>query len=100
MKITEIEVLILSVPDLRQDATSSSQDDVVVLVHPDEGITGTGKTDIGPWLAEASINAPGSHTMALGMRELLLGADADCGRRMAQYPIRVSGADGSRPDDQ
>ncbi len=75
MKITDVEVLILSVPDLREDATSSSQDDVVVLIHTDEGITGVGETDTGPWLAEASINAPGSHSMALGMRDLLIGAD-------------------------
>jgi L-alanine-DL-glutamate epimerase-like enolase superfamily enzyme len=75
MKITGIECHILVAPDLRQDATSSSQDDLVVLVHTDEGITGIGETDTGPWLARAAIEAPGSHSMAMGMTELLVGQD-------------------------
>jgi L-alanine-DL-glutamate epimerase-like enolase superfamily enzyme len=75
MKITGIECHILVAPDLRQDATSSSQDDLVVLVHTDEGITGIGETDTGPWLAKAAIEAPGSHSMAMGMTELLIGQD-------------------------
>ena len=75
MKITNIEVYVLVAPDLRQDATSSSQDDVVVLVHTDEGITGIGETDTGPWTAKAAIESPGSHTMALGMKDLLIGKD-------------------------
>ncbi|MCK4966346.1 mandelate racemase/muconate lactonizing enzyme family protein, partial [bacterium] len=64
MKITDVECIILVAPDLREDATSSSQDDVVILVHTDEGITGIGETDTGPWLAKAAIESPGSHTMA------------------------------------
>ena len=75
MKITEIECHILVAPGLREDATSSSQDDLVVLVHTDEGITGVGETDTGPWLAKAAIESPGSHSMAMGMTELLLGQD-------------------------
>lgn len=75
MKITGIECHILVVPDLREDATSSSQDDLVVLVHTDEGITGIGETDTGPWLAKAAIEAPGSHSMAMSMKDLLIGQD-------------------------
>ncbi len=75
MKITDIECHIVVAPDLKQDATSSSQDDIVVLVHTDEGITGIGETDTGPWLVKAAIEAPGSHTMALGMKDLLIGED-------------------------
>ena len=75
MKITDIECHILVAPDLREDATSSSQDDIVVVVHTDEGITGIGETDTGPWLAQAAIEAPGSHTMALSMKDLLMGED-------------------------
>ena len=48
MKITDIECHIVVVPDLKEDATSSSELDVVVLVHTDEGITGIGETDTGP----------------------------------------------------
>ncbi len=73
MKITDIECHILLAPDVRKDATSSAQDDIVVLVHTDEGITGIGETDVNPWIAKACIEAPGTHTMGLGLKEMLLG---------------------------
>ncbi|RIK84551.1 MAG: mandelate racemase/muconate lactonizing enzyme family protein [Planctomycetota bacterium] len=73
MKITDIECHILLAPDVRKDATSSAQDDIVVLVHTDEGITGIGETDVNPWIAKACIEAPGTHTMGLGLTEMLLG---------------------------
>ena len=47
----------------------------MVIVHTDEGIYGVGETDTGPWLAQAAIESPGSHTMAMGMKDLLLGMD-------------------------
>jgi L-alanine-DL-glutamate epimerase-like enolase superfamily enzyme len=73
MKITDIECHVLLVPDVRQDATSSAQDDIVVVVHTDEGVTGIGETDVNPWIARACIEAPGTHTMGLGLKEMLLG---------------------------
>lgn len=73
MKITDIECHLLLVPDLRKDATSSAQDDIVVLIHTDEGITGIGETDVNPWIARACIEAPGTHTMGLGLKEMLIG---------------------------
>src|SRR5690606_9109379 len=75
MKITNIECKILKIPGLKEDATSSSQDDLLVIVHTDEGIYGVGETDTGPWLAKAAIESPGSHSMAMGMRDLLIGMD-------------------------
>lgn len=75
MKITDIECRILQIPGLNENATSSSQDDLLVIVHTDEGIFGVGETDTGPWLAKAAIMAPGSHSMAMGMRDLLIGMD-------------------------
>jgi L-alanine-DL-glutamate epimerase-like enolase superfamily enzyme len=73
MKITDIQCLTLLVPDVRKDATSSAQDDIVVLVHTDEGITGIGETDVNPWIAKACIEARGTHTMGLGLKEMLIG---------------------------
>lgn len=73
MKITEIECLTLLVPDVRTDATSSAQDDIVVLIHTDEGITGIGETDVNPWIAKSCIEARGTHTMGLGLKEMLIG---------------------------
>ena len=75
MKITAIECHVLVVPDLKEDATSSSQDDIVVLVHTDEGITGVGETDTGPWLARAAIEAQGSHSMAMSLKDVYIGQD-------------------------
>jgi L-alanine-DL-glutamate epimerase-like enolase superfamily enzyme len=75
MKITDIECHVLLVPDLRLDATSSAQDEIVVLIRTDEGITGIGETDVNPWIARAAIEAPGTHTMGLGLKAMLLGED-------------------------
>jgi len=75
VKITGIETHILVAPDVRQDANSSSQDDLIVIIHTDEGISGVGETDTGPWLARAAIESPGSHVMAQSIQELLIGCD-------------------------
>jgi L-alanine-DL-glutamate epimerase-like enolase superfamily enzyme len=75
MKITSIECTVLLVPDCNPDACDSSQDTIVVRVHTDEGITGIGEVDTNPWAVKALIEAPGSHIMALGLTELLLGQD-------------------------
>jgi L-rhamnonate dehydratase len=75
MKITDIECFVLLVPDYRADACSSAQDDLVVRIHTDEGLTGIGETDTNPWVAKAMIEAPGTHIMGLGLKEMLVGAD-------------------------
>ena len=43
MKITHIETHVLLVPDYDSAACSSSQDDIVVEIHTDEGITASEK---------------------------------------------------------
>ena len=53
----------------------SAQDDIVVEIHTDEGVSGIGESDVNPWIARACIEARGTHTMGVGLRELLLGAD-------------------------
>jgi L-alanine-DL-glutamate epimerase-like enolase superfamily enzyme len=73
MKITGIDCHVLVVPNLDTGATSSAQDDFVVFIHTDEGITGIGETDVNPWIARACVEAPGTHTMGLGLKEMLLG---------------------------
>src|SRR4029078_1718838 len=75
MRITGIDCHVLLVPDLDTGATSSDQDDIVVFVHTDEGITGIGETDLNPWIARACIEAPSTHTMGLGLKDMLLGED-------------------------
>ncbi len=62
-------------PDYDVTATSSSQDDLVVEIRTDEGVSGIGESDLNPWIALECIEAPGTHTMGLGLRDMLLGAD-------------------------
>src|SRR5690348_11581547 len=75
MRITRIDCHVLSIPDLDVGATSSAQDDIVVEVHTDEGVSGIGERDVNPWIARACIEAPGTHTMGRGLTEMLLGQD-------------------------
>lgn len=78
MKITDIECHVVVVPEPDAQACSSAQDDIVVLVHTDEGITGIGEVDTNPWVARAMIEARGTHCMGLGLKEMLLGQDPRC----------------------
>ncbi|HVO55070.1 MAG TPA: mandelate racemase/muconate lactonizing enzyme family protein [Solirubrobacterales bacterium] len=75
MRITEIECHVLVQPEYDTTAASSSQDDIVVEIHTDEGVSGIGETDVNPWVAAACIEAPGTHNMGLGLREMLIGTD-------------------------
>ena len=73
MKITDVEAVILRQPVLDDGIADGSQDDLVVLVHTDEGITGIGEVDSAPEAVRAMINAPGSHAIANSLRDLLVG---------------------------
>ncbi len=75
MKITKIDCHVLLDPGYDVGATSSAQDDIIVEIHTDEGVTGIGETDVNPWIARACIEAPGTHTMGLGITEMLIGQD-------------------------
>src|SRR5436305_2047059 len=73
MKITKIDCHVLLDPAYDIGATSSAQDDIVVEIHTDEGLTGIGETDVNPWIARACIEAPGTHTMGLSLTDMLVG---------------------------
>ena len=75
MRISDIVCHVLVQPAYDTAAASSAQDDIVVEVHTDEGLVGIGETDVNPWIARACIEAPGTHNMGLGLREMLIGAD-------------------------
>lgn len=75
MKITKVECHVIVDPDYDVAATSSAQDDIVVEVFTDEGITGIGESDVNPWIARACIEAPGTHTMDRGLGAVLVGMD-------------------------
>jgi L-alanine-DL-glutamate epimerase-like enolase superfamily enzyme len=75
VKITDVEAVILRQPVLDEGIADGSQDDLVVLVHTDEGITGIGEVDSAPEAVRAVIDAPGSHAIAGSLKHLLIGED-------------------------
>jgi L-alanine-DL-glutamate epimerase-like enolase superfamily enzyme len=75
VKITGIDCHVLVQPAFDTTAASSAQDDIVVEIHTDDGVSGIGETDVNPWIARACIEAPGTHNMGLGLTEMLIGAD-------------------------
>ena len=75
MKITEIDCYVLLAPNMNAGSTSSAQDSFIVVVKTDEGIHGIGESDVNPWIAKACVEAPGTHTMGLGIKETLIGSN-------------------------
>ena len=75
MKITAIDCHVLLIPAAREDATDSAQDNLVVFIHTDTGLTGVGESDANPWMLKAAIEAPSTHTMGMGLKDMLMGAD-------------------------
>jgi L-alanine-DL-glutamate epimerase-like enolase superfamily enzyme len=75
VKITDVEAVVLRQPVLDDGIADGSQDDLVILVHTDEGITGIGEVDSAPEAVRALVNAPGSHAIANSLHGLLVGED-------------------------
>jgi L-rhamnonate dehydratase len=73
MKITEVETVYLRIPDLDATKCDGTQDTLIIRIHTDEGITGVGEIDSVPLVAKAAIDAPPSHSIATGLRSLLIG---------------------------
>jgi len=72
MKITEIVCQILRIKNV-EAKTASSQDSVLVRVRTDTGLEGIGEADSSPEMVKAVIDAPFSHNIATGLRQLLIG---------------------------
>jgi L-alanine-DL-glutamate epimerase-like enolase superfamily enzyme len=74
VKITDVKAvhLALSMIAHRADGT---QDALLVKVMTDAGITGIGEVDSSPLAAKGAIEAPMSHSIATGLREVVLGED-------------------------
>lgn len=75
LKITNVRCHTLLAPDFDASFTSSAQDSFLVVIETDGGVTGVGECDANPWMAKACIEAPGTHTMGLSIRDMLIGAD-------------------------
>jgi L-rhamnonate dehydratase len=75
MKISDIEVIKLRVPGWDASTFDGSYDDVVIRVHTDAGVVGIAEVDSVPAVIEAIVNAPSSHTGAMGLKECVVGQD-------------------------
>jgi L-rhamnonate dehydratase len=75
LKITDVQAVILRQPVLDEGIADGSQDDLVILVYTDEGLTGIGEVDSAPEAVRALVDAPGSHAIANSLRHLLVGED-------------------------
>jgi L-rhamnonate dehydratase len=72
MKITQIVCQILRIKHV-EAKTASSQDSVLVRIRTDDGLEGIGEADASPEVIKAIIDAPFSHNVACGLRQILLG---------------------------
>ena len=75
MKITDVEAIVLRQAVVDDGIADGSQDDLVVRIHTDEGITGIGEVDSSPELVQALVQAPSSHAVATSLRDALVGED-------------------------
>src|SRR5262245_10782327 len=72
MKISQIICQILRVKSVAKK-TASCQDVVLVRVRTDAGLEGIGEADASPEVIKAIVDAPFSHNIACGLREILIG---------------------------
>jgi L-rhamnonate dehydratase len=75
VKITDVEAVVLRQAVLNEGIADGSQDDLVILVSTDEGITGIGEVDSAPEAVQALVHQRGSHAVATGLRDALVGQD-------------------------
>lgn len=75
VRITDVEAIYLRLPDFDEARTDSSRDALIIRVSTDAGVTGYGEVDSSPLVVKAIVESPASHTIARGLRELLIGRD-------------------------
>src|SRR5213596_2657537 len=87
MNITQIVCQIFRVPSV-QKKTASCQDVVLIRVRTGDGLEGIGEADASPEVIKAIVDAPFSHNIACGLREILLGENALESERLWQKMLR------------
>jgi len=73
VKITDVEPIVLRRDRVDTGRADGTQDAFLVRIHTDEGISGIGEADTSPYLARTIIEMPSSHSIARGLREVLVG---------------------------
>jgi L-alanine-DL-glutamate epimerase-like enolase superfamily enzyme len=74
MRITDVETIVLRLPDVGE-VCDGTQDAFVVRIQTDEGIAGIGEADSMPTVLRAVYDAPLSNSIGRGLRDLLIGQD-------------------------
>ncbi|HEY4155034.1 MAG TPA: mandelate racemase/muconate lactonizing enzyme family protein [Puia sp.] len=74
MKITNVQAIVLKLPEI-SSAADGTQDDLIIVVETDEGITGYGEVDTAPGVGKAVVDAYMSHGTCYGLREVVKGSD-------------------------
>jgi L-rhamnonate dehydratase len=74
MRITDVESIVLRLPEVREIG-DGCQSVLIVRIHTDEGITGIGEVHTNPPAAKAILDAPLFSVSASGMKRLLVGED-------------------------
>ena len=72
MKITHVICQILRLESV-EAKTAGTQDTLLIRVRTDEGLEGIGESDASPEVLKAVVDAPFSHNIACGLRQLLIG---------------------------
>ncbi len=87
MKITQVVCQVLRIPSV-EAITAASQDAVLVRIRTDSGLQGIGEADASPEVVKAIIDAPFSHNVACGLREILIGENPLETERLRQEMYR------------
>src|ERR1051325_8567119 len=87
MKIDRVICQVLRVRAVEKK-TASSQDVVLVRVRTASGLEGIGEADASPEVVKAIVDAPFSHNIACGLREILLGENPLESERLWQKVLR------------
>ncbi len=74
MKITDVKAIPLKLPDISTEA-DGTQDDLIIIVETDEGITGYGEVDTSPYVGRSVVDAYMSHGTCYGLKEVVVGSD-------------------------
>ena len=75
MRITDVEPIVLRLAEVDTTRADGTQDAFLVRIHTDEGIVGMGEADTSPYLARTIVEMPSSHSIARGLKEVLVGED-------------------------
>lgn len=74
MKITDVKAIMLKLPEI-SSAADGTQDDLIIVVETDEGITGYGEVDTAPLVGKAIVEAYMSHGTCYGLKQIVVGSD-------------------------